>query len=107
MCPLAANIRDDTNHVPRQLALDVEMKLLDVGPDLLLWNGDHALRKLRSERAHLSVARGLDGIVRIEHCGNNILDGVLHERRRAFQRSCDSLVAIRVFEEDAVSASDR
>src|SRR5882762_11068435 len=57
MCPLAANIGDDTNHVRRQLMFNVEMPLLDIRPDLLLRNRNHALRKLRSERAHLSVAR--------------------------------------------------
>src|ERR1700674_5222534 len=93
MCPLAANVRDDPNYVRRQFALDVEMKLLDVGPYLLLWNRDYALGELRAERAHLSVARGLDGIVRVEGCGDVALDGILHQGWRTLQRSGNGLVA--------------
>src|SRR5712692_3946911 len=81
VCPLAANIGDDTNHVRRQLMFNVEMPLLNIWPDLFLGDRNHALWELRAERAHLGVTRGLDAIVRIENCRNNALDRVQHQRR--------------------------
>ena len=94
MRTLAADIRHGHYGAGHDLTLHIEIPLLHVRPDSLSWNGIHTERKCNSTPTDIGVA---DDVV---------LRGVEHQRRAALQRFRVAFVAIGVFEEDSVSATN-
>src|ERR1700678_4316721 len=90
-----ANITDLHDHVTRQLPLDREIVLLDIRPDRMGRNSNHAEGKTQPGAAGILIS---DVVVLVRS---------LHHRRRALQEFGVALVAIGVLEEDAVAAAYR
>src|SRR4029077_7044087 len=98
MRALASYVRDGRDRVREDFVLNVQVPLLYVGPNSLVWDGDHRQRRCRSRwlRNNLIVPDHAE-----DRCG-------LHNRTRSrFQRLCIRFVAIGVLEENTISTAYR
>src|SRR4249920_4158751 len=97
MRALASYVRDGRDRVREDFVLNVQVPLLYVGPNGLVWDGDHRQRRCRSGWLwnNLIVSDHAE-----DRCG-------LHNRTRSrFQRLRIRFVAISVFEEDTISTTN-
>src|SRR5271156_2302913 len=91
----AADITDLHDHVTRQLPLDREIVLLDIRPDGMGRDRDHAQGKSQPGTAGILIS---DVVVLVRS---------LHHRRCALQELGVALVAVGVLEEDAIASAYR
>src|SRR5882762_915722 len=94
----AAHVGHCSHDVGRQFPLNVQMPLLDVGPNGLARDGIHGKRK---EGNNPAAATNVPVSSYVE------LRCIERERGRAFERLGVALVAVGVFKEDAISAANR
>src|SRR5438105_15436549 len=105
VCPLTPNIRDDCHEVLRELVLYIQVKLLDVRPNLFLRNGDDTLRKLRAQCATDSGVSRTHNVAGGIKCSTDIaLHRIEHQRWGAFQRGGNGFIAISMLPEYPVPA---
>src|SRR5271169_176563 len=91
----APNIGHLRNDVAWQFPLHSEIVLLNVGPGGMCGNSNQAQREFQSRSTDLVVGSKVK------------LVWSLHHRRRTLQRFSVALIAVRVLEENAVSAANR
>src|SRR5258707_11749814 len=108
MRSFAAYIGNGCHDVGGQFVLDIKVPLLNVGPYLFRGDGDNALRELPAKGStHIRVTGCSYVAVNVESAADILLCGVLYQRRRAFERGGNGFVAVRVFEENTITAADR
>src|ERR1700722_8321438 len=89
----AADITNLHDHVTRQLPLNREIVLLDIRPNSMGRNGNHAKGKIQPGATGILIS---DVVVLVRG---------LHYRCRALEELGVALVAVGVLEEDAVAAA--
>src|SRR5580693_4247469 len=94
MRTFAAHVSDGHNGAGHELALNVQIPLLHIGPDGLSWNGVHCQRKRHALSANAGVANHV------------VLRRSEHVWRCAFERFRVALVSIGVLKEYSISAAN-